>query len=499
MANQLVNLWRGLDDLNAVLVKEVRQMVRSRLLLTVMGIELFALGITCFIFLVLASSDSNGSNAMPESGRHFFILLIFILGTAQGLGAVDLLSRTLKEREPGAVDLLFITTLTPAQIVRGKFWAGLGINLLVVALGLPFLVLSYLLRGLDLPTILLGTVYLVSLSLLLVAGVLAVALLPMPNLFKKYGFGLAMVVGVLWGTGAVCVGLAEASSMNWMEWGYLLVYLGIMATMLWSLGAMARFLLAAPTSDRSGWLRLVLLLCGIVWVLIIWFAATQKGRHDEYDVVMVLGMMVLHTLPIIGVALALFCSDIVQVRWRRRTAKIPFAAFPFYEGTVNGIVWAIIVTATMIGGICLGSAFIDNHIWDSADFGRVYLAGSLLAYGYLFCYAMTARAFCDWLQQRWQMSFSPILAFIVMLGGAGLLMVLVTIVHEAFEKRAEIGWPFLGNIMVFVWENQRNAYFFIHAATIVIWLGAMSVLLLTLNAKRRQADLTRPGMGNQGE
>jgi ABC-type transport system involved in multi-copper enzyme maturation permease subunit len=491
MAKQLMNLWLQLHELNAVLVKEVRQMVRSRLLLTVMGIELFALGITCFIFLVLAASDSSNDNSIPESGRYFFFFLIFILGTAQGLGAVDLLARTLKEREPGAVDLLFITTLTPGQIVRGKFWAGLGINLLVVALGLPFLALSYLLRGLDLLTILLGTVYLVSLALLLVASVLAIALLPMPNLFKKYGFGLAMIIGVLWMNTAVCVGLATTSP-TWLEWKYAVVYLGIMATLLSGLGAMARFLLSAPTSDRSGWLRFVLLLCGLVWVLLIWFAAAQKSGHSGYEAVMAMGMFVLHALPVVGVALALFCSEAVQWRWRRQNpSQLPWLVFPFYEGTINGVAWCALVAATVIVGVFFGSMVFDNGGWMSRDAGHDYLTGGLLAYGYLFCYALTARAFCDWLQQRWQTFFSPILAFIVMLGGAGLLMVLVTIVHEAFDKHGEIAWPFLGNIMVFVWANQRDAYFFIHLATIVIWLGVLGAVFVMQGNRRRQVVAAR--------
>ena len=57
------------------------------------------------------------------------------------------------ERNDANIDLLFITTIRPAGIIRGKYFSAMALTLLIFSACMPFMVLTYLLGGVDLPTI----------------------------------------------------------------------------------------------------------------------------------------------------------------------------------------------------------------------------------------------------------------------------------------------------------------------------------------------------------
>src|SRR5205823_4778714 len=61
--------------------------------------------------------------------------------------------RLAAERSDINVDLLFISTLRPRAIVRGKFVAALVLAVLIFSACTPFMTFSYLLRGLDVPSV----------------------------------------------------------------------------------------------------------------------------------------------------------------------------------------------------------------------------------------------------------------------------------------------------------------------------------------------------------
>src|SRR5688500_10186276 len=63
--------------------------------------------------------------------------------------------RMAAERADSNVDLLFITTIRPRTIVFGKVFAVTVLTILLFSAALPFLVFSYVLRGVDFVSILL--------------------------------------------------------------------------------------------------------------------------------------------------------------------------------------------------------------------------------------------------------------------------------------------------------------------------------------------------------
>src|SRR5262249_21077236 len=58
------------------------------------------------------------------------------------------------ERSDQNVDLLYISTLKPRSIIAGKFLASVVLVLLIFSTCAPFMTFTYLLRGIDIPTIL---------------------------------------------------------------------------------------------------------------------------------------------------------------------------------------------------------------------------------------------------------------------------------------------------------------------------------------------------------
>ena len=57
------------------------------------------------------------------------------------------------ERQDNNPDLLYVTTLSPARIIFGKFLCSAYIVLLFFSACMPFMAFTNLLRGVDLPTV----------------------------------------------------------------------------------------------------------------------------------------------------------------------------------------------------------------------------------------------------------------------------------------------------------------------------------------------------------
>jgi ABC-type transport system involved in multi-copper enzyme maturation permease subunit len=167
-----ITFWNRLDErlerwgdrLNPILVKEARQALKSRqftvtfglLLLCGWGWSLIAVGFQ-------AEQLSYGGAAVPTFMGYFLILMVPSLIIVP-FAAFQSLSG---ERDEGTLDLLSITTLSARQIVRGKL-ASAVLQLLVYFSALsPCLAFTYLLRGMDILTIVVILLYTFLFSLVL--------------------------------------------------------------------------------------------------------------------------------------------------------------------------------------------------------------------------------------------------------------------------------------------------------------------------------------------
>lgn len=180
---------------NPVALKELRQSVRNRLMAgSLIGFLLLLVAALALTF----QTALNASSGSPS--RDDLILGPVVFGISGGLLSLLVLlvspfavfQRLVSERGKNRADLLFATPLPVSRIVDGKLYAGLAMALLYLSAALPFLILSYQLRGIELGDILSFVCLLVPAAVAsTMLGLLAGAL-PMPAVLVRvlYGMGL---------------------------------------------------------------------------------------------------------------------------------------------------------------------------------------------------------------------------------------------------------------------------------------------------------------------
>jgi hypothetical protein len=138
---------RWSDRCNPILVREVQQAVKGRLfVLSVLA----ALAIAVIIAISVASDHragmASGRNAFDAGLATLVPLLLFVV-PMQAYQSMRL------EMRAGIAEQLLLSQLRPWRIVAGKVAAALVQFVLYVSVLAPLLATSYLLRGVDLPTI----------------------------------------------------------------------------------------------------------------------------------------------------------------------------------------------------------------------------------------------------------------------------------------------------------------------------------------------------------
>ncbi|HUY88775.1 MAG TPA: hypothetical protein VMV10_08585 [Pirellulales bacterium] len=176
------NLWDRLDRLaeragewlNPILVKETRQALKSRQFMIT-----FTLVLVCSWGWSMLGVSLIGPNIYH--GYHgwdmfcgYFVILAFPLLVIVPFGAFRSLAG---EREDGTYELLSVTTLRPRQIVSGKLGSAVVQMLVYFSAVSPCLAFTYLLKGIDFPTVLyvMACAFLASLGLAVVGLVVATA------------------------------------------------------------------------------------------------------------------------------------------------------------------------------------------------------------------------------------------------------------------------------------------------------------------------------------
>ncbi len=131
------------DWLSPMLVKELRQGVRTRVFVTLFILLQVAMLMTVSLTLLVAA---NGGDTAVGTGFFWFIVGVPVLAVLplNGLGAVN------GEIRANTLELIFLTRLTAFRIVAGKWFANFAQCVLFVCAVLPYLVLRYFVGGVNL-------------------------------------------------------------------------------------------------------------------------------------------------------------------------------------------------------------------------------------------------------------------------------------------------------------------------------------------------------------
>ncbi|HHY86875.1 MAG TPA: hypothetical protein GYA07_15265 [Verrucomicrobia bacterium] len=390
MVQRLRN-WREWE-LNPIVVKELRQAVRSW---SVTGMLLLFLSVLFCTGLVMILGHALDVHANQRLGANVFQAFIVIL-TFSSLVFIPLYvgTRLAAERQENNLDLLYITTLTPHRIIRGKFFCGAYMAVLFFSACMPFMAFTNLLRGIDLPTV--GFI-LVCLFLVVCAAVqcaIFIACLPVSKLFKiLLGLGgfivLNMVSGMLnaifytlmqSGIVSMSGGVAgvHASSTFWTGFA---TAAGVILAVVVLLYYMSVALISPPSANRAFALRVYIT---VVWLLSGILSLYRVSISSNSELIL---PWAITTFFLLSGALVVVISnnDELSVRVRRRIPSRAFLrilAFLFYNGAAGGLVWVALLLSL--------TAMVTMVVLDSRPSGWRELAAGAATVLYLFAYALTA-------------------------------------------------------------------------------------------------------------
>lgn len=273
-----VDQWslRLADRLDPMLVRCVRQDLRSKVFAGVFSLLLLISTAAALVFATQAGAVD--SERETPYGKYLFIALgwcwSFTLIVVQSSATHRLVKQ---ERQDDTWDLLELTGLSPQRIVRGLLLASLTQSALYTAAMTPFLAMAYLLRGLDLLTIVAALVIVPMLGVLAAAVALLFAAAAPSKKTRMAGsglIGLLMLVGwsvtASWqfnafdrGFGTVVHGVVSGEKDALIGAG---IYLTAWASLLWLCLVCSATLLTHRAADRSSRPRAAV---AIVWALAI--------------------------------------------------------------------------------------------------------------------------------------------------------------------------------------------------------------------------------------
>ena len=381
------------DWVNPIVVKELRQAVKSRvitsLLLLFLGIQLVIMGMV----LALQGASSQGSNG----AEIFLVLHAIMLGTCMVLIPAYAAVRMRNERSETNVDLLYISTLKPTSIIAGKLFSALVLAMLIFSCCAPFMTFTYLMRGLDMPTIL--VVFWIDLLAVIASTQIALFLSSMhaPSALKTVLMVLAAIYMVYMFAALVAMtafliqqGIPLALDSEFlavMGVTTLGVVLGTGLLFCWSVG-----LISPPSANRAlaGRIFLVssVVLMGAACLgVTLYFSRGSLGRDLRIPVTFWMAVSVL-----------LFCLQILisvneRESWGHRVARtIPrsgllrLLAFLFYSGSAGGVLLSVVGIGLVLLGWTSFEHLAPSVYGETEVVFSVFTAIAL----YTYCYSMTA-------------------------------------------------------------------------------------------------------------
>ncbi len=269
---------------NPMLVRRVRQELRNRAFIGAYLLSLVVAGISA----IIASKMSDGASA----GQGLFVAIAIAWTALMCLQAMATHRAITGDRAAASWDLIELTGMPPMRMVIGVVQSNLILGLLGAAGLAPFLVMAYLLRGIDLPTIVFAIIALPMLGAVL-GSLAACAACVGNNKNASKGMGLLVAVGLIgvfagmWGIWAttqhgVSPWLAEVLRGRTEALLILGIVLNSWAALIAASLVFGGALLTHRALNRSSGPRLVWILIWINWLA--WFIGIMWLESRKYPI-----------------------------------------------------------------------------------------------------------------------------------------------------------------------------------------------------------------------
>ncbi len=380
------------DRINPIVVKETRQAVNSRLVAAFLLIFL-AVQLVVMLLVITGRELSNPDDMNLRAGRDMFTVVQGIL-----LGACMILiptmtgARLASERSDVNVDLLFISSLTPRAVLSGKLFAAGALALLIFSACAPFMTFAYVMRGLDVPTIL--VVLTADYLAVLLGTTFALFLASVPaNRGLRILLGLGGFIFMCYlGAGLLALSsefLRGSSDFDMSSWDFWLGGVGVVGITFGSMGQLFMWsvaLISPPAANRAFAVRVYTLGLWIVggFGFAIW--SLYVGHPEPMSVWGLLGCAVFSLQMIVAVCERDHWGARVACRIPRRAYFRPLA-FLFYSGAAGGLAFGVIGAAASAVGIVVWYLIVPST--RSSDTSVLALIAALVP-AYTYCYCLTA-------------------------------------------------------------------------------------------------------------
>ncbi len=325
------------DRLNPILVREVQQAVKGRVFTLTVWVALL-------ITVVIAVATANSFDARGGAGRDAFnagmatlMPLVLFVVPMQAYQSMRI------ELRGGIVEQLLLSRLLPMRILYGKLLAAMVQFTLYVSVLAPLLATSYLLRGVDLPTIvvslvfaLIGCITATAFAVSSAAQAVLPALQAIANLATAFGLGLASFLFV----GAAVSGQYSAMVSYLVrepEFAMVMVAILLLAGTVVTLSLLVAqsFLLHAFENKSTGFRILLFTLPVLAFGWVLAFAG--PSARDEFTAALTMVLLVT------GIVFAVFMVTEQGELSPRMRAHVPtraglaLLAAPFLPGRDRGL------------------------------------------------------------------------------------------------------------------------------------------------------------------
>ena len=454
--------------MNPIHVKELRQVIKAKALVSSLLFILSCMVVVFYIFIQNMSPDDNGI------GAELFGVASTILSVCCVIFLPCFLYfKTGGERNPDDLDLMYITKMPPGQIILGKYATGLSLLVFFVCSLMPFMAFSYVLKGIDLVNIFI-TIFSISIT--------------------SCTF---MQLGLLFG----CIKMNGRSRIGMAFLLGFAVFMFFSNGLMFMLGASGPFsaFYSSSVSSLTDYLWLLLVL--VLWWIFIFIinrsllmpSMANKAFAPRLYLTFLwcatLGIAVINDFAyglwftffyVISLASLMFSMgerDSLSKRVRKDIPKNRNArniAFLFYSGSASGIIWsALFIAATVVAGIFV-SAYESNEVGHDYAFGALISALSIAGYC-MFIYRITRLSNYEKTQKT---SGGIAFAFIMILAA------LIAIINGALRRKVD--WlyyfsPFCG------WVSDNTAF-----AAILSTIWAVATFLMIVKCLYDQLTAFKP-------
>jgi hypothetical protein len=445
-------------QMNPIVVKELRQSVRSRfvagVLLLFLAVELFGVGAT------LLSSGSNYNGINYFAGRDTFHFLYITLSTAcllfiPAYAAV----RLAMERWDNNLDLMYITTIKPRAVIKGKLFAAMVIALLLFSAAAPFMSFSYLLRGIDLPSIFIAIVFVFIYVIAVTQVMIFLACLPTSRAFKVI-LGLVAIGGLI----------QSLVVVNFAGWGIIRSGFGskfndpdfwvmasaVTVSVFLGVGMLQRMSVALISPVSANRALPVRRYATIVWA-VTGLGTFGLATYNSEGLIMMAWLIPAISVLCMSLIWGLGERTKLSSRVRRTIPKnflLRRLAFLFYNGPAGAVCWtAALATLTYIFSLFAATFSDSSSSGDMLDAIQAMISVYLYTIAYGLIAVFIWRKF---LFRRVKSSTIGVIACMLMAVGA-LLPSLVALLKNTNSYDWDLAW-YVGNIFTVASAKHKDAH-----------------------------------------